>query len=278
MSKLLTSDELKTAVQNATFIKGGDLNCVEGNKYDFRLGYRLLKAKFSGIEIDLREIVKTDPSAALIEPGEVVFVMIEETLDLPNNIKAELSFKRKMAHLGIILMGGFCIDPQYRGTLVFGMYNFSSKEFPLKYGNKLIAAQFYQLTPEEVSQEAPVPEPLNSFPENVVEIIKMYQPVSIHGLMAEIEAIKTKLDDRQRWVEQFQGLLTETEKQIRDMNGQIKDLLTAIHKESEERNRGDGLLKDDITKVRLRMAAISAGIGVVGAIALVLLNKIFSLF
>jgi hypothetical protein len=175
-------------------------------------------------------------------------------------------------------MGGFCIDPQYRGKLVFGMYNFSSKAFPLKYGHKLIAAQFYQLTPEEVSQEAPVPEPLNNFPENVVELIKMYQPVSIHGLKAELETIKTKLDDRQRWVEQFQKLFTETEKQIRDINGQIKNLLDAIIKEGEKRQQGDNLLRDDITKVRMRMVAISAGIGVAGAIALVLFSKIINLF
>jgi deoxycytidine triphosphate deaminase len=274
MSRLLNSNELKAAVQDATFIKDGDPNCIEANKYDFRLGHRLLKAKFLGIEVDLRDIIKTDPTAALIEPGEVVFVMTEETLDLPQNIKAELSFKRKMAHLGIMLMGGFCVDPQYRGKLIFGMYNFSSKEFPLKYGHKLIAAQFYQLAPEEVSKEAPIPEPLLNFPENVVEIIKMYQPMSLHGLKAEIEAIRVRLDDRQRWVEQFEKLFSQSQDQVRDINRQIQDLLTALSQEKEKRITEDGLLRGEINKVQMRIVAISAGIGVAGAIALVIISKI----
>jgi deoxycytidine triphosphate deaminase len=278
MSKLLTAEEIKAAVQAATFIKDGDPTCVEGCKYDFRLGHRLLKAKFSGVEVDLREVVKIDPSAALIEPGEVVFVMIQETFDLPNNIKAELSFKRKLAHLGIILMGGFCVDPQYRGKLVFGMYNFSSKQFPLKYGSKLIAAQFYQLSPDEISQDAPLPESLNNFPDNVVEMIKIYQPVSMQRLKDEIDKIKARLDDRQRWVEQFEKMFIQIQEQIRDINYEVKALLTALTQEKEKRMIEDGRLKDEIATVRMRIVAVSASIGVAGAIALFIIGKIIDKF
>ena len=59
-----------------------------------------------------------------VEPGEVVFVLTEERLDLPRNMIAVLSQKRKLFNQGIQVLGGFCIDPLYRGKLLVGLYNF----------------------------------------------------------------------------------------------------------------------------------------------------------
>ena len=76
MSKTITGDRLRTAVQSQTFIKGGDLHCAEGVKYDFRIGTRVLKASV-GQPIDMLSIPEKD---RFVEPGEVVFVLTEERL------------------------------------------------------------------------------------------------------------------------------------------------------------------------------------------------------
>src|SRR3989442_14313427 len=92
VAKAITGDRLRTAVQSQTFIKGGDLRCAEGVKYDFRIGTRVLKASV-GQPIDILGISESE---RFVEPGEVVFVLTEERLDLPRNMIAVLSQKRKL--------------------------------------------------------------------------------------------------------------------------------------------------------------------------------------
>src|SRR2546429_8482274 len=130
MPRAITGEELGKAVQDRTFIKGGSLQCVEGMKYDFRLGSRVLKSSL-GAPIDLKHLTETERGKIAVEPGEVVFVLTEERLELPNDMKAELSPKRKLSHEGILVLGGFSIDPRYSGKLLIGLYNFSSTPFPL---------------------------------------------------------------------------------------------------------------------------------------------------
>lgn len=47
-----------------------------------------------------------DVRKAVVEPGEVVFVLSRERLVLPPNVYAQLSPKRSLAQDGIELMGG----------------------------------------------------------------------------------------------------------------------------------------------------------------------------
>jgi deoxycytidine triphosphate deaminase len=119
---LVTGSRLRDAVERRTFIKGGDLNSVEGVKYDFRMGSRVLKATYSQ-PIDMEELPVVERSAMRVDPGEAVFVLTKEHLNLPGNFMAVLSPKRRLAHGGIIILGGFSVDPLYRGPLWLGLYN-----------------------------------------------------------------------------------------------------------------------------------------------------------
>ena len=51
MPTMVTGQKLRAAVQDGSFIQGGDATCVEGVKYDFRLSARILKARY-GSPID----------------------------------------------------------------------------------------------------------------------------------------------------------------------------------------------------------------------------------
>ncbi len=117
MPTIITGDKLSEAVEKGTFIKGGIVTCAEGVKYDFRLSARILKSSFHG-PIDATKLTTIEQAKLVIEPGEMVFVLSEERLDLPSNIMAELSPKRKMSHAGVLAIGGFCVGSIVPGTFV----------------------------------------------------------------------------------------------------------------------------------------------------------------
>ena len=140
MSRQLSEQEILEAVKNETLIIGGSTNSVEGLKYDFRLGDEIL---FGG-ESESRQ------HSLVLKPGELIFALTKEEIQLPGDVKAELSLKRKMSIAGVLVLGGFGIDPGYKGKLLFALFNFSPDPFVLEPGKKLIAAQFYRLEGKEV--------------------------------------------------------------------------------------------------------------------------------
>jgi deoxycytidine triphosphate deaminase len=132
MPKLVTEAKLKAAIETGTFLTGGDPKAVEGIKYDFHSGNRILKACY-GRPVNVDELTPAERNNLFIAPGEVVFVLTKERLNLPGNVMATLSPKRKLSHGGIVILGGFAIDPLYKGVLWFGMCNISSTPYPIDY-------------------------------------------------------------------------------------------------------------------------------------------------
>src|SRR2546423_648965 len=182
MPRTITCEELASAVKEQTFIKNGKYDCAEGVKYDFRMGGRILKANY-GQAVDINSLPETERANMFVEPGEVVFVLTEEILELPKNVMALLSPKRKLSHQGILVLGGFCVDPLYKGRLLVGLYNFSSTRFPLRPGKKLIAAVFYELQENETDGfKAPESE-ITDFPDELVTLIQGYKPIALQGLL-----------------------------------------------------------------------------------------------
>src|SRR5437867_7219316 len=104
MSTVLSERELKTAVREGHLIVGGKESAVEGLKYDFSLGPWML---FGGkAPINAANLTEHERANLVVRPGELVYVMSQEELDLPLDIRADLSLKRKISHLGIMVLGG----------------------------------------------------------------------------------------------------------------------------------------------------------------------------
>ena len=87
MANMITGEELRKAVALETFIKGGDPDSVEGVKYDFHLGTRILMT--GGSPINTALLSELEKSKLQIGPGEVVFALSEEQLDLPTDMYEE---------------------------------------------------------------------------------------------------------------------------------------------------------------------------------------------
>jgi dCTP deaminase len=262
MPNLVTGDRLREAVTQGTFIQGGDIDGVEGVKYDFHMGSRILKASYKQA-VDINELPALERSALSVEPGEVVFVLTKERLELPANMIAVLSPKRKVAHGGIIVLGGFALDPKYSGILWFGLYNYSSTSFPLQPGKKLIGAMFYELQGDEV-QDFPTPESVGSddFPDDLIALIKNYRPIalgsvaeSVDDLRRRFDALTTELRDDRTWRQDFKDAL---ERQTRE----IDKLLEGLKEEKVAREREDERLRGRLD----RMSGLFTGYRIVWAI------------
>lgn len=267
---LITADRLREAVQSGVLISGGDAANVEGIKYDFRMGSRILKGKYSQ-PIDMNEVPAVERSALSIDPGEVVFVLTQERLSLPADTIAILSPKRKLAHSGIIVLGGLAVDPLFSGPLWIGLYNISSTPFPLMVGRKLIAALFYKLSEQEKGDFA-VPESsgVGDFPDELVNLIKNYKPVELKSLADEVANVQSRLEtlaselrDDRDWKREFRDAL-------QNQNQQIDKLLEGLREEREVRQEEDKSLRARLDT----MSGTFGGLRVVSTIILLIIGAV----
>lgn len=266
MPRLITGSELRNAIQQETFVKGGIANNAEDVKYDFRLSNYILKAKF-GRTIDAAELSQSEQANLIVEPGEVVFVLSMERLALPADMVAQLSPKRKMSQAGVLTLGGLMIDPGYEGPLLVGLFNFSSTPFTLHPGRKLIGATFYRLSTEEARDLKGDAEPLEGFPNELVDVMRKYEPVgskslsdAISRIEHEIDAIKQDLRDRDKWKE----ILEHHDEQI------VK-LIKGLEAETEARRRGEDRFSTAITELRGTFQLVKGGSIAIWAILAIIL-------
>jgi len=273
MAKLLSEYNIKKAVRDQTFIKNGTERCAEGSKYDFRLGKRILKASFKR-PIDIDRLTELESVRLCVEPGEVIFVLTEEKLDLPIDIKAELSPKRKLSHAGVFILGGFCIDPLYKGKLLFGIYNFTSSLFPIIPEKKLIAAQFYKLSEDEISKDAPIPSPIEDFPDDLIKLMDSYKPTSLgniekalNDLSKEVEVLRDEIRSREDWFKSFQEKLDRSFDLITKNVNSIDRIAESLKEESENRKEVEREFRKDLKAIQKSSIKSGTAIGIITAIA-----------
>jgi deoxycytidine triphosphate deaminase len=255
VANLITGEKLIDAVKEQTFIKGGHEKCAEGVKYDFRVSSRILKASFQR-PIDVDRLTETEKKDLFIEPGEMVFILTEERLELPMNMLAELSPKRKLSHAGVLAIGGFCIDPLYKGRLLIGLFNLSSTRFPLIPGKKVIGATFFLLNENETGEFAPPEAALEDFPDDLIQVMQRYKPVvmssvldTIQGLQNQIDALRKEIKSQNDWYERFEGILDRH-------NTQIGELLKGLDTEVKAREKGEDALSHAISGYTDQMRAV----------------------
>lgn len=272
MSMLIKESDLREAIEKSTFIKNGIPENAEGIKYDFRMSSSILKSKYKR-PININNLTEMEKSNLFVEPGEVVFVLTEETLSLPKNIQAVLSQKRKLSHDGIMVLGGFCIDPLYEGRLLVGLYNFSSSPFTLIPGRKLIAAMFYKLDEAEIDDFKKPEITIYDFPDDLVRLMERYSPISIQSVMSEIVNVKTQLEEfrkefkeRDHWFEKFQLSLDGQEKNI-------QKICQVLDREVEERKSSEKDLQHEIAQYSKEAYRTAAIVGVLGALFISLIVK-----
>lgn len=253
LANAITGDHLLRAVETQTFIKNGVAECAEGIKYDFRMGSQVLKAKF-GRPMDMARMSEEQKAEMVIESGEVVFVLTEESLELPDSIMAQLMPKRKLSHEGILVLGGFCVDPLYSGKLLVGLYNFSSSRWVLDPGKKLIAAVFYELQESERGAFQKPDISVTDFPGELVRLISSYQPIdmkslqeNILGLEAQITGLRAEMTTDKEWKKEFQSHLEK-------LANSVGELVKGLEDEKSNRMLADKEITTEIGTLKVGQA------------------------
>lgn len=267
MRGVLSEQELKDAIQNQTLIKNGNIDNCEGMKYDFRLSNRVLRADFNR-PLEFEDSSSNEQAKLIIEPGEVAFVMTEEDLELPGDVFCQLSSKRKLSHGGIIILGGFTVDPNYKGKLIFGLYNISSRNYPIIPGKKLVAGIFYRLDQDEVPNTQRKPESLNDFPDDLIAMIKEYKPVKnqvietyvqeISCLKEELKAIKAQIDSDKTWKDEFKRAINDNNNQIKEINNTVQIIANQLSKEISDRTQETSRLNEKLASSKAWVAILIA--------------------
>lgn len=279
MSKILTEPELREFVVEGKIIENGMVKSVEGIKYDFCLGTQVLLA--GARQLDSEKLSEAERADLGLEPGEMAFVLSKERLNLPNNMKVELSHKRKLSHCGVLVAGGFCVDPLYEGRLVLLLYNFSSTRFPLIPGKKIIAGIFYRLDADEIS-EFGKPQSIEDFPDDIVALMREYSPFSPKQFDVAIESLKqrfSKLEETiregERWRNEFREGLRELKESITELTSDLKMEQQIRKGADEELERRQESVEGTLEKIRAAVTVSKAYWAILGAVALAALTAFF---
>jgi dCTP deaminase len=169
----------------------------EGITYDLRLGEEAFTST-SGRPIDLRE-----KGSVEIEPGETALLMTYEKVNVPEDHMAFLSLKTTHAAKGLINISGFHIDPNWKGKLVFSLYNSGPRPVVLRYKERI-----YHMFPVRLSDRAWGPEEksgisdearkksmsfydMKEIPSSWIEAIKG-PPISLVALDKELRVMKER--------------------------------------------------------------------------------------
>ena len=271
MNAIISEAELKDAVRTNAFIKDGSEKSCEGIKYDFVLSEHVITSeKKRAVNLDTdRDITP------IIKPGEIAFVMSKESLDLPGDIFCQLSTKRKLSLEGIIILGGLIIDPLYKGKLIFGLYNISSKPYPIIPGKKLIAGVFFRTNE---NSNIHIPESIEKFPDDVIRMITDYNPHTndainsiIIELREEIRDVRKQLHDDNAWKEEFKGRLVKITDIVEDLGKSLqaeRDVRQADVARLDGQYQEFGIMKKIAYGAVAALVILASGVLAVGGILL----------
>ncbi len=261
MAETITGIKIKQLVEEGKIIENGSISNCGALKYDFTLGDEILKSDFSN-PVKFDELSVEERRKALIQPGEVVYVLTKEKVNLPSNMYMNLSANRGMSEYGVLTLGGFAVDPGYSGRLMFGLYNYSSTPFTLIPNSKLIGGIFYQLNENEVIDMDLLerPKPIDAFPARLVNIISQYSPTgmssldeSIKAISKQMEALKQEFNKNKDELFSLRHLVQDTQEQtnrtsrtVQDLSNNVAELTNSVKDlKLEVSNLKDGL-KDEI--------------------------------
>lgn len=236
MANNITGENLKKLVEEGRVIENGAINNCGPIKYDFVLSDEILKSDFNS-PVKLSDLTAEEKRLAVIQPGEVVYVLTKERVNIPSNMYMNLSANRSMSEYGVLTLGGFAVDPGYSGKLMFGLYNYSSTPFTLIPGAKLVGGVFFSFNEEETinSEYLEKPRAIDEFPARLISIISKYSPVGLSSLEESIKAIdnqvnalKQELNKSKDELNSLRYLVQETQEQTNRNSRTVKDVSESV--------------------------------------------------
>lgn len=108
--------------------------------YDLRVGPEVVTSS-SREKIDL-----TEKGFVELAPSDFAIVLTHESISLDNQHTARFGLRSKWARKGLVATTGPQIDPSFRGRLVVGLTNLTSKKISLSHKDDFLTVEFHQLS------------------------------------------------------------------------------------------------------------------------------------
>jgi len=82
-----------------------------------------------------------------IPPSGLVYIKIEERLNIPYYIVARYSLRVTQVYRGLLIDNGLQIDPGYHGHIYVVVHNLSNESRPVQFGDEFLSIEFTRTTP-----------------------------------------------------------------------------------------------------------------------------------
>lgn len=148
---ILGSYRIEERIRKEKLLENHPAENIQGAGVDLRIGkaYRLKSGgKLGREERILPAIEEINGDRITLEAGEYVLVETMERVNMPKDLMARVLPRSSLFRCGVSLRNAV-VDPNYHGTLIFGLKNESEHAFELEKG-----ARIAQIVFEEVDGEA----------------------------------------------------------------------------------------------------------------------------
>ena len=129
MSGIWSSETLERELPN--LVKPYRVSHVVNCAYELSMGNQAwitsTDQQETRISVNLREDERVN-----VPPGQFAHLLIDESVQIPNNAVGLLSMKSKVKMRGLVNVSGFHVDPGYKGKLVFAVFNAGSSAITIK--------------------------------------------------------------------------------------------------------------------------------------------------
>lgn len=178
--------------------------CRERASYNMAVGPEIYITPASPDDAKSRETLDNRECRA-IPPGQFALMHSEEEVWIPNNAIGFITLRSKQTKFrGLVNVSGFYVEPGYRGSLVFAVFNAGPAPIHVSRGDKWFEIFFADLTgPVELDRTkatfAGIPTEL------ITPLSDRFH--SLPGLDQRIDDTRDELDDRLQKVERDHSIL-----------------------------------------------------------------------
>lgn len=156
---------------------------LDSISYDVRIGSK-------GLVGGQGKILDLSKEPVPLDPGAYGAVISAECMQLPDNVFARINTKRSFSYEGVALLTGTQIDPGYKGHLLFGFYNASSRKVILQINRPICSLLFETLGAKVGRPKPPDPDLLHgNFPDAFVNRMANLEVLSLGQISEHVKQI-----------------------------------------------------------------------------------------
>lgn len=165
---------------------------IKNGAYELSLGGQVFQTNS-----ETKEIRKVGQEEIIhIEPGQFALLLTEERVEIPQNKIAFISIKAKIKFKGLVNVSGFHVDPDFKGKLLFSVYNAGPATITLKRGQNYFPMWLAELKEKQSYEGTHTNQ--DSIPSGPIEALSQGELTSPQVLKEKI----SKLDSRIAVLEQ----------------------------------------------------------------------------